>query len=363
VAHGGTGAASASGTALDNISGFASTGFLTRTGAGAYSFQSLTNGISLGNIAQIAANTVLGNATGSTANAAAQSMPSCSGATNALKWTTSTGFGCNTISGTGTVTTTGSPASGNLAKFSGSTSVTNGDLSGDVTTSGTLATTIANSSVTLAKIANAAANSKLVGSGASGSGAAYVEVTLGSNLSMSGTTLNAGGSSGWAPYSSTTTSGSQASVTVSSIPSTSRNMKIVVSARGDTAATSTQLRVQFNGDTGANYDNQYVAGIGSTASASSNNGLTYMTMVDMPAASATAGRATSVVFEVPNYAGTTFDKQTTNLGSSAWGTTAGTLESIVLANTWRSTAAVTSVKIFPQAGNFVDGSTIDIYLY
>jgi len=43
----------------------------------------------------------------------------------------------------GTVTTTGSPSSGNLTKFSGPTSVTNGDLSGDVTTSGTLATTVA----------------------------------------------------------------------------------------------------------------------------------------------------------------------------------------------------------------------------
>jgi hypothetical protein len=46
-----------------------------------------------------------------------------------------------TPGGSGTVTTTGSPANGNLAKFSGSTSVTNDDLSGDCTTSGTLATT------------------------------------------------------------------------------------------------------------------------------------------------------------------------------------------------------------------------------
>ena len=47
-----------------------------------------------------------------------------------------------TPAGSGTVTTTGSPATGNLTKFSGATSVTNGDLSGDVTTSGTLATTV-----------------------------------------------------------------------------------------------------------------------------------------------------------------------------------------------------------------------------
>ncbi len=40
VAHGGTGCASASGVCLDNISGFGSTGFLKRTGAGAYAFVS-----------------------------------------------------------------------------------------------------------------------------------------------------------------------------------------------------------------------------------------------------------------------------------------------------------------------------------
>lgn len=50
---------------------------------------------------------------------------------------------------------------------------------------------IATSGVTLAKIANAAANSKLLGSGASGSGSAYAELTLGTGLSMSDTTLNA----------------------------------------------------------------------------------------------------------------------------------------------------------------------------
>jgi hypothetical protein len=47
----------------------------------------------------------------------------------------------------GTVTTTGSPASGNLTKFSGATSITNADLTGDVTTSGTVATTLANTAV------------------------------------------------------------------------------------------------------------------------------------------------------------------------------------------------------------------------
>ena len=65
-------------------------------------------------------------------------------------------------------------------------------LTGDVTASGSgsVAATIANSAVTLAKIANASASDKLVGSGDSGSGAAYSEITLGTGLEMSGTTLN-----------------------------------------------------------------------------------------------------------------------------------------------------------------------------
>lgn len=81
-------------------------------------------------------------------------------------------------------------------------------LSGDVSGSGTTAitatigankvttSTINNAAVTLAKIANAGANSVLVGSGAAGTGTAYSEIALGSGLAMTGTTLSATGSGG-----------------------------------------------------------------------------------------------------------------------------------------------------------------------
>lgn len=120
VASGGTNSATASGTALDNITGFASTGFMSRTGAGAYSFTASTGSgnvvlatsptiaaptvtgsftatglVTLADLATQAANTVLANATASSASPTAFAMPGCSAATNALTWTTSTGFTCN----------------------------------------------------------------------------------------------------------------------------------------------------------------------------------------------------------------------------------------------------------------------------
>ncbi len=111
-----------------------------------------------------------------------------------------------TAAGSGTVTTTGSPVSGNLTKFSGATSITNADLTGDVTTAGTVAATIANSAVTYAKMQNVSANSTLIGSSATGSGAPPSEIALGSGLSMAGSTLSATGTGG-----TVTTTGSPAS--------------------------------------------------------------------------------------------------------------------------------------------------------
>jgi hypothetical protein len=64
-------------------------------------------------------------------------------------------------------------------------------LSGDVTNVAG-AVTIANDAVTYAKMQNVSAASKLLGRGDSGAGDVQ-EITLGTGLTMSGTTLNASG--------------------------------------------------------------------------------------------------------------------------------------------------------------------------
>lgn len=71
-------------------------------------------------------------------------------------------------------------------------------LTGNVTGSGTgsFAATIANDAVTFAKMQNSSGASVLIGRGSASGAGDFEEITLGTNLSMSGTTLNATGGSG-----------------------------------------------------------------------------------------------------------------------------------------------------------------------
>lgn len=87
--------------------------------------------------------------------------------------------------GGGSVSTTGSPANGNLTQFSGAASITNGNLSGDVTTSGTLATTIANDVVTYAKMQNITATDRLLGRDTAAAGDTE-ELTVGGGIEFTG---------------------------------------------------------------------------------------------------------------------------------------------------------------------------------
>lgn len=99
---------------------------------------------------------------------------------------------------------------------------------------------IANASVTLAKIANASTNSVLLGSGASGSGAPYAELSLGTNLSMSGTTLNASGSLTLGTLANST---SGTSIDFTGIPSTAK--QVIISFNGVSTNGTSIVQIQI----------------------------------------------------------------------------------------------------------------------
>lgn len=120
-------------------------------------------------------------------------------------------------------------------EFTGSGGIQRSALTGDVAaTAGSNSTTIGNDAVSYAKMQNVSAASKLLGRGDSGSGDPQ-EITLGTNLSMSGTTLNAtGGGSGAPTDAQYVTLATDATLSNERVFTAGQNVKVTDGGAGST---------------------------------------------------------------------------------------------------------------------------------
>lgn len=155
-------------------------------------------------------------------------------------------------------------------------------------------------------------------------------------------------------------SGAAASFTFSSLGSY-RQLMIIVSARGDTAATSTGLRLRCNGDTGANYRNRTLVATNTTRTGAEDTAATSIDVGAIAAANAPAGLIGSAIIMIPQYRNTGFFKDIMSRGgyktSNASGGTAFRMNN----GSWKNAAAITSITILPAAGSFVAGTIISVY--
>jgi hypothetical protein len=154
------------------------------------------------------------------------------------------------------------------------------------------------------------------------------------------------------------------SITFSSIPGTYNHLQLVAMARSATASAADNWALQVNGDTGAHYDRMdiYVNGFNTSGSSSTSAQTSWSAAsADLPAASDTAGYAGLLKVEIPAYALTTFNKVGTwRSGNGDTFDSTSTVHSISLG--WRSTAAVTSMKLFlTSGGNLATGSAAYLY--
>ena len=152
-----------------------------------------------------------------------------------------------------------------------------------------------------------------------------------------------------------------ASVTFGSIPQDYKDLVLVWSLRGDTAVANTDFFARLNGDTGANYDYEFVHWFATGSSINQSTGQTAGRIASITAGSATASHASVGRLEIPNYTDTTFFKGAFSDFFSSLGTGGFSQGRGLYGFNWRSTAAVTSITVFPSAGNIIAGSTVSLY--
>ncbi len=157
------------------------------------------------------------------------------------------------------------------------------------------------------------------------------------------------------------TSGTDASVTFSSISASYRNLTLMLQARCDNSSTDQGIGVTFNNDTGGNYERQYINANQAVLTAAQLTAQNSMVIADISCATALANTASVNIISVPNYTGTTFHKQAFTANSGVNGTVTSNLSIFIFAGRWASTAAINRIDLTPSAGNFITGSTFDLY--
>lgn len=160
--------------------------------------------------------------------------------------------------------------------------------------------------------------------------------------------------------SSTTLTGSQATVTFSSIPSTYTDLCLKISARNDDTSAFGVLYMQFNGSGGTAYSRTILRGSGSAviSARSSSTSEFQSSATGVVGGSATANTFSSAEFYIPSYTASQ-NKPTSYFGVNEDNATAAYMGTI--ANLWQNNSAISSISVYLSGVNFVSGSSFYLY--
>jgi hypothetical protein len=196
-------------------------------------------------------------------------------------------------------------------------------------------------------------------------GALYCESDTGDIYRDSGTTWNlivaAAGSGGLPLLDAVALTEAAPAITFMDILGTYSALQLHLEARGTFAGTSLSVRLRFNGDAGNNYDTQILDAYGSTAEAGEYFATPQILAVQIPGADSPANVAGGSRIDLPNYAGTTFEKRVQAHGGGKFGTFEEGMEVWLAQGYWRNTDAITAIELSPAADNFAIGTTARLY--
>jgi hypothetical protein len=149
-----------------------------------------------------------------------------------------------------------------------------------------------------------------------------------------------------------------ADITFSSIPSTYTHLQIRGIGRNTTATTSYHFRVQFNGDTASNYAIHYTYGDGTTVYSGGAGDDTSLYTFRTTGASAASNIFGTGVMDILDYKNTSKYKTLRTLSGEERD---GDGYVFYGSGLWRSTSAITSIKLFYLSGNFAQYSQLTLY--
>jgi hypothetical protein len=155
-------------------------------------------------------------------------------------------------------------------------------------------------------------------------------------------------------------SGAAASYDFTSIPQVWTHLLFICSLQTGAGAIHDDVKVTFNGDTGAHYYEERGRATGATASAQEQIANAAVRVGSV--SGQTNGGFSSTTFWIPNYA--TVQPHNCHSNSfSALGTSTGNLRMEQYGGLWKpvADAAINRVTVFPGAGSFVAGSIATLY--
>ena len=151
------------------------------------------------------------------------------------------------------------------------------------------------------------------------------------------------------PIATTTLGAAQTSYTFTSISGSYTDLYLVIAGSG--AVSGGNMLLQFNSDTASNYSTTILFGDGSSAGSARASSASSMNIGDLDATT-----QSNTLVSIMNYSNTTTYK--TALGRSNRSAVAVAAK----VGLWRSTSAITSVKVFfSTADVFTSGTTLTLY--
>lgn len=153
----------------------------------------------------------------------------------------------------------------------------------------------------------------------------------------------------------TTTLGSPSSyIEFASISGAYTDLRVVLQSRSTDATYQSNVTFQINVDSGSNYSQTFLIGNGSSASSARNTNQT-VGIATQSTGSLASGEWEITLFDFMNYSNTTTYKTILVRDNSA------SLSTTATVNLWRSTAAITNIRLFKQIGNHSTGTIATLY--